>query len=62
MKLWEDERSVLEEGLLTLDRVKKFYIDRLNHVASNIEMQTPEINGANLEAMQVIILDYIPFK
>ena len=33
MKFWEDEKSVLEEGLATLDRVQRFYRQQLEQAA-----------------------------
>jgi hypothetical protein len=56
LKFWEDEKSVLEEGLATLDRVHNFYRDRLNQAEAHIAMggiSQAENNGASLEAMQV---------
>ena len=56
MKFWEDEKSVLEEGLATLDRVQRFYRQRLEQAEANIQFggaNPSENNGATLEAMQV---------
>ena len=60
MKFWEDEKSVLEEGLATLDRVQKFYRQRLEQADANLQFGSSnpnESNGATLEAMQVGVIN-----
>ncbi len=65
IKLWEDEKSVIEEGLATLDRVHQSYRDRLAQIENNLQFTTvaqPDVNVAQTEAVQVrfvIFLDFI---
>jgi hypothetical protein len=56
IKLWEDEKSVIEEGLSTLDRVHQSYRDRLAQIENNLQFTTvaqPDVNVAQTEAVQV---------
>jgi hypothetical protein len=65
IKLWEDEKSVIEEGLATLDRVHQSYRDRLAQIENNLQFSAvaqPDVNVAQTEAVQarfVIFLDFI---
>lgn len=60
IKLWEDEKSVIEEGLATLDRVHQSYRDRLAQIENNLQFTTvaqPDVNVAQTEAVQVRFLE-----
>ncbi len=60
IKLWEDEKSVIEEGLATLDRVHQSYRDRLAQIENNLQFSAvaqPDVNVAQTEAVQVRFLE-----
>ena len=64
--MWEDEKSVLEEGLATLGRVERSYRDRLSRIENCLQFGTvaqPDVNVAQSEAAQVrFVFDVLKFK